>query len=204
MQDAIAVIRSQGERTEGLCLDLVSQQFDTVVVVRRSPFFEAVRECMRIGMRSGRTWLVTIDADVLISPTYWQDIEPEIHGHDTWQVLGCMDDKLSGGIREGGVRLWRIDRLRSLVGAVRDVVRPEADLCDRFPGWLQVPVITGRHDFEQYYRDLHRKGASHRRKHPKWTSHVERAWRDAPDHDLQAAYAGWHGQPLTFTEKAPL
>lgn len=206
MTSAIAVIRTQGERTESLCLDLALDQFDAVAAVSQSPFSEAVRECMRIGIRSGREWLVTIDADVLISPTYWEDMQPIIADADSaaWQILGRMDDKLSGSIRQGGVRAWRGSALPRLIDHVRDTVRPEGDLCARFPGWIEADAVTGRHDYEQFYRDLYRKGAAHRRKHPKWSEMVEDRWRNSSDRDLQAAYAGWHGAPLKFTEKARL
>lgn len=205
MLNAIAIVRTQGERTEARCIELAREQFDAVEVVRVSPFAEAVRQCMRIGMRSGREWMATIDADVLISPTYMRDVEPIARRSTAWQLLGTMDDKLFTGIRVGGVRLWRVSELRHLIRRVSsETARPEAGLCDRIPGWKYIEVVTGRHDYEQFYRDLHRKGAAHRRKHWGWRGHVESAWRDSPDPDLQAAYAGWHGRDLTMTEKAPL
>lgn len=206
MTSAIAVIRTQGERTEALCLEIASRQFDAVVVLRRAPFVDAVRECMRVGIRSGREWLVTIDADVLIAPNYWSDMQPIIESADAgvWQILGLMDDKLSGSVRQGGVRARRVSALPWLLDQVRDSVRPEGDLCVRFPGWLSTDLVTGRHDYEQFYRDLYRKGAAHRRKHAKWSEMVEDRWRNSPDRDLQAAYAGWHGAPMKFTEKDSL
>ena len=115
-----------------------------------------------------------------------------------------MDDKLSGMIRQGGVRAWRTSALPELIDKVRDTVRPEGDLCHRNPGWLSVDIVTGRHDYEQFYCDLYRKGAAHRRKHSRWADTVEKVWRNNPDRDIQAAYAGWHGAPMKFTEKDPL
>lgn len=203
--DAVAVIRSSGERTEALCKKLAERQFDVLDVLRISPFSEAVRECFRIGIDSGAEWLATIDADVLIAHDYRERIAPEAEATDCWQVLGQMDDKLYGGIRQGGVRLYRVSALPDLIGRVRDdAVRPEADLCDTLGNWHESQVVTGSHDYEQFYRDLYRKGAAHRKKHTKWVELSETVWRHSSDRDLQAAHAGWRGNPLKFTEKDPL
>lgn len=197
---AVAVIRSQGERTAAQCERLVRRQFESVHVLSISPFADAVRECLRIGIESGADWLVTVDADVLIAPDYWQRIQPHLSG---WHVLGKMDCKL-GGLRAGGVRAWRTDSLADALPMVTDCVRPESALCHAVGGWSEVDVITGRHDYEQFYRDLYRKGAAHRVKHRGWAYRANYEWRRSSDLDLIAAYAGWSGQPLKMQEKPPL
>lgn len=205
MIDAVAVIRSQGERTEAVCERLVKNQFENTHIIRVSPFADAVRGCFRIGLESGAEWLVTVDADVLIASDYREKISEELKGFSGWQILGHMDDKLYGGVRVGGVRAYRVAAIPKLLPTVRsDVQRVEARLCADHPGWRLSSIITGRHDYEQYYRDLHRKGAAHRVKHPAWSGLVEKTWARSADKDMQAAYAGWHGRELTLTEKCAI
>lgn len=205
MIDAVAVIRSQGERTESVCERLVKSQFETTHIIRVSPFADAVRECFRIGLESGAEWLVTVDADVLIAADYREKISEEVKGFSGWQVLGHMDDKLYGGVRVGGVRAYRVAAIPKLLPTVRaDAQRVEARLCTDHPGWRLSSLVTGRHDYEQYYRDLYRKGAAHRVKHRSWAGLVERVWARSDDRDLRAAYAGWHGRPMAFAEKCEI
>ncbi len=202
MIDAVVVIRSQGERTEAVCERLVKSQFENTHIIRVSPFADAVRECFRIGLESGSEWLVTVDADVLIAPDYREKISEEVKVFSGWQILGHMDDKLFGGVRRGGVRAYRTSAIPKLLPSIRDgVQRVEARLCADHPGWRLSSLVTGRHDYEQYYRDLYRKGAAHRAKHRNWATMIERAWGVSGDKDLQAAYAGWHGRELMIDEK---
>lgn len=201
----VAVIRSQGERTESVCAKLVKSQFENTHVIHVSPFADAVRECFRIGLESGAEWLVTVDADVLIAADYREKISEELKGFSGWQVLGHIDDKLFGGTRIGGVRAYRVAAIPALLPAIRDgVLRVESQLCMEHPGWRLSSLVTGRHDYEQYYRDLYRKGAAHRVKHRSWAGLVERVWARSDDRDLRAAYAGWHGRPMAFAEKCEI
>ena len=208
LADAVAVVRTQGERTEQLCARLAFEQFDDVTLINVAPFGEAVRECYRIGIDSGAKWLVTIDADMLIAPDYAERMSDIVRDlpDDVWQVLGDTDDKLSMSVRQGGLRLHRVSALPGLIERVQDdAVRPESALCHAVGGWKYVNVVTCRHDYEQWFADLHRKGAQHRRKHKGWAWTVVPCWRESGDPDLVAAWQGWQGVALSCRrEKAPL
>lgn len=201
------VLRAAGERTEALAEQLLREQCKAVHVLRVVPFAEAVRECYRIAIESGAPWLLTCDADVLVAP----DMDDQVGRiaqrmpDGAWQAIGYVDDKLAMCARLGGLRLHRVAALADLVGHIADSVRPEADLCRLRPNWQRVRVVLGRHDFDQWYRDLHRKGAAHRRKHLSWGASIVPRWRASKDRDLQAALCGWDGRPLPeWPEKEPL
>lgn len=201
------VLRAAGERTEVLAEQLLREQCGQVHVLRVSPFAEAVRECYRTAIESGAPWLLTCDADVLVAP----DLANQVQRIATrlpdgaWQAIGYVDDKLAGCARLGGLRLHRVSALADLVERIADSVRPEADLCRLRPNWQRVRVVLGRHDFDQWYGDLHRKGAAHRRKHASWGASIVPRWRASKDRDLQAALRGWDGLALPdWAEKGPM
>lgn len=206
MREALAVVRTQGERTEALAIARAQAQFGRVEVVRAQPLVAAVAECFRLAIAAGTRWLVTVDADVLVADDCADGLAASaqalLYGGG-WQALGLCDDKLVGGPRRGGVRLYRVEVLPQRLGQLRDTVRPEGDLARRF-GYLPTQQVTGQHDYEQWYRDLYRKGAQHRAKHASWARTVVPRWRRSMDPDLRAALAGWDGEPFEMAEKAPL
>jgi hypothetical protein len=201
------VLRTAGERTAELAEQLLREQCETLHVLRVAPFAEAVRQCYRIAIESGAPWLLTCDADVLVAPDMAdqvQRIAQRMPG-SAWQAIGYVDDKLAGCARLGGLRLHRASELAGLIDRIADSVRPEADLCRLRPNWQRVRIVLGRHDFEQWYRDLHRKGAVHRGKHSSWGASIVPRWRASKDRDLQAALRGWDGLGLPdWAEKEPM
>ena len=180
-----------------------------VRVFHVKPFSEAVRACFKAAIAERVQWLVTIDADLLVVDSLSSilqrqagEIQP-----DQWQALGLMDCKL-GGVRRGGVRLYRVAGLVDKLQAIDDkATRPESELCKLFPQVRQFEEITAFHDYEQWLADLHRKGDAHRFKHSNWrkTGIISR-WKEQADSDpdFKAALQGWRGKPLTMPEKPPL
>ena len=198
-----AVIRACGERTASKCEELVREQFDCVHVVENvRPLAEAVRHSFEIAVASGKPWLVVFDADMLVVPDLKAGLDYHIDNDELWQVTGMVDDKLYG-IRKGGPRLTRTSVIPELV-VDDNAVRPESALFHSRPGAVSVREVWARHDYEQYYRDLHRKGAAHRRKHKSWGQSIVPNWRKSADLDLRAAAAGWDSVPIAWPEKGAL
>jgi len=190
----IAVIRYHDERTLDRCAQVVEKQFGTACIVQVAPFYLAVRECFRIAQESTADWLITVDADVILADDYRNRLEREIVRTETheWQILGTMDCKLSGSVRQGGARAWRVSALANM--QVRDVRRPESDLCHRYGNWRYVDDwITGRHGYDQSPRYYHRAG-----RNPKWRNRKQwhEYWRQSNDPDLAIALRGLRGLPL--------
>lgn len=205
--DPIVVLRTNGERTADLAHRFLCEEFKTVHRIEIKPFHEAVRVGFKLAIDSGSEWLITCDGDVLINPGVsrrlaWVAAEME---PSYWQAIGQVKDKLAGCARLGGLRLYRVAFLHKAVESVAAVVRPEAELCKIYPRWLRLPDVFGSHDYEQYYRDLYRKGAQHRVKHQSWAKNIVPIWTMSQDKDLLTALAGWHGDPMPFCdEKDPL
>jgi hypothetical protein len=203
VSDTLVCLRACGERTEELAERLLREQFAEVQTLRIRPFAEAVRECFRRA--EGYQWLVTCDADVLIAPNCRakvENIKGRMEGY--WQAIGYVVDKLAGTTRLGGIRIYRASELPQMLPRIKDSIRPEGDLCAINTAWLRAPEVMGRHDFEQFYADLYRKGKQHAVKHPKWASSIVSKWRRSRDPDIKAALAGWEGRDMTWHEKAPL
>lgn len=201
----IAVIRSNGERTRELCSDLVRQQIEAEVL-SIAPFTDAVKRCFEIGIEQKADWLLTIDADVLVFPTAVDSLI-ELARRVPRQVFhfqGMIQDRLSKKPRPAGHRMYRGSHLERLLPLVEEHIRVEANLIQKYrkTGFSHYGAteVIGKHDYEQWYRDLYRKAAVHSVKHSVWNiAHWERG-----DKDLRAAWAGWHGLPWDEPEKEPL
>jgi hypothetical protein len=199
----IQIIRSAGERTEAACKRLLPG----AIVIRVEPFVDAVRRCFEMAIDSGEDWLLVADADVLTYPGFVDRLRNRIEDTDAFQVQGRIKDKLSGSVRDGGNRIYRVAMLKHALPMLRDAQRVETDLLLRMDaaGYRRMKVkdVCGLHDYEQWYADLYRKGAAHAAKH---AMHFEwpHRWRASGDADLLAAYAGWHGQKWSSQEKEPL
>lgn len=198
--EVIAVVRACGERTEAECISRVRAQVEEVRVIHVAPFHEAVRECFRIAIDSGASWLLTVDADVLLHPRAVKSILAQAKKWQGWQVVGRVSDRMSGRDRMAGVRMYRANTLPAVLPYVPEVVRPEGTLARLFAGWEPSKDVMGLHDHEQWYADYHRKGAQHRAKHPEWTE-LARKWRKSGDPELIAAARGWDGEPLGMAER---
>lgn len=200
----MAVVRTFGERTEAECVKRVRKQLADVQVIHVEPFAEAVRECFRLAINSKADWLLTVDADVLLNSGAVASLLNQAKTLDGWQIVGIVKDKLAGRARMAGVRLYRIAALPEALPLVsNDEVRPEGSIARALGGWEKSREVVGKHDFEQFYRDLYRKGQMASIKHPGW-GNLAAEWRRSRDPDLRAAYAGWAGLPLGMKEKEPL
>jgi hypothetical protein len=197
----LAVIRYQDERTVDRCKQAVVKQFGEARIVRASPFFKAVKECFKVALESDQDWLVTVDADVIIADDYRDKLEQAIaNDQNSYTIMGDMDCNLSGTIRQGGVRAWRVSALGRY--EVRNVKRPESDLCHRYGNWRYIKGwVTGRHGYDQWLSYYYRAGQN-----SKWQSKKEwhKRWKASGDADLTAAWRGLKGQPLNMDEKSAL
>lgn len=202
------VLRCAGERTQFEAANRLMDQSDDVVSISVAPFSDAVRKCYQLAIDRAAKWLVTCDADVLVDADAAEQILRivKLMPSEAWQAIGQVNDKLAGCVRLGGLRIHRVSALPKAIMLVNDVaIRPEADLCLKMPNWVRARVTLGSHDFEQWYRDLYRKGAQHRKKHPTWARSIAHRWRASHDLDLRAAGLGWDGHPPPdWPEKGPL
>jgi hypothetical protein len=112
------------------------------------------------------------------------------------QIEGLIHDKLLGGYRPAGHRIYRTAHLPAALEALPapgTELRPEFETLQRlerrgFPS-AQCDVVFGIHDYEQYYRDLYRKAFVHAQKHPYWLSGRVAQWRKLAETDPDFAVA---------------
>lgn len=172
----IIVIRSSEERTFEICRKLLELQApsDNITFVKLSPFKAALEECFRIAIKSGKKWLITVDADMLVLPDTINILleQAEKMPENYMQLQGKIFDKITGTIRKAGPRIYRIKLLPHALEystSSQDNIRPEGSLVSALSKQgmpsRYISKVTSYHDFEQFYKDLYRKAYVHANKH---------------------------------------
>jgi hypothetical protein len=202
--DCLFVIRSAGERTEDLCKKLILRQGipeEQVMVVREVPFSRAIQESFALGIKSGKTWLFCIDADVLISADGFRKILAKLSriGKSVFCLEGLILDKFFSVLRPAGNHIYRISFVKkalSLIPKEGVSLRPESSMLEAmaligYPS-KQCDVVVGIHDYEQYYSDIYRKCFLQSHKHRQHISRLEKYWTDncLTDPDFKVALWG--------------
>jgi len=199
--DAVAVIRSVGERTEAVCRRLVEAQLGIeAIVIHETPFERALERGFEIGAGSGRAWLLAIDADHLVRPNALRALFASAEASSAWHLQGRFICKFYRAERDGGPRLYRTAMLPealSVLPIIGEQLRPESRTVKRMAArgheTAKVPVVTCLHDHEQWYADIFRKGALHAVKFPGWRHTLVPLWERLAGIDLDFAVllAGW-------------
>jgi hypothetical protein len=201
------IIRTAGERTAGICRDLVVKQapWATVEVIGERPFEAALRKSYETAIQINAPWTMTVDGDVLLRRRAVQDFldAAEDLPSDFIQIEGRIHDKILGTYRQAGHRIYRtslLPRALELVPNPGTEIRPEFSVLHKMallghPS-RRIGMIMGIHDYEQYYRDLYRKAFVHAKKHPELVPHfVARAKKTiSNDVDFLVLLRGlWNG-----------
>lgn len=174
--DFHVVVRCSGERTESVARRLVRAQVESdedISAVSEAPFEAALRAAYAAGIRAGRDWTITLDADVLLEGSAIARLlehARQMPKHFL-QLEGLVYDKLMGVYRQAGHRVYRTELLPAALREIpptQSQLRPESSAVQRM-GRLGHPsryvsCVVGLHDHEQSYRDLYRKGVVHARK----------------------------------------
>lgn len=204
-ENVTTIIRTVGERTEELCRKLLEKQItrDNIYIVREIPFTEAVRKTFEMGILENRKWTFVVDADVLVRPGVIEEAinYAEKANKRVFKIEGKVIDKFLDSPREAGTHWYRTELMNHAIGLIPQpdgVIRPEtyvrnAMKAKGFP-FIKTDILTGLHDFEQYYRDIYRKCFIQAKKH------YERAIKRLPeweekaktDYDYSVALAGFY------------
>lgn len=204
MSGVIAVVRAAGERTLPACLALLRRDLPStpIHVVREQPFEEALRACYRIGMESQAEWMLTVDADVLPRRGAVDALLAEARRLPSTvaQVEGLVHDRLFGGLRKAGHRIYRTASLPCALQAVPadgTTIRPEFATLQALAASGQrsheCAVVFGLHAYEQFFADLYRTAFVHAQKHAHWMVDVVPRWRENAhiDAELKVALRGF-------------
>lgn len=181
--DYIVVIRSSNERTESLCQKIVQKEAEgrKIVTIHEKPFKKALEKGFRIAIEAKTTWMITVDADMLILPGAFNELQKQAESMPVnyFQLQGRILDKISGEIRKAGPRIYRVSLLSEalrLSQTYEDSIRPEAlivgEMGKNGHRSRYISYVTCLHDYEQFYKDLYRKSFVHARKHEEFVSSI--------------------------------
>lgn len=190
----IVVIRSANERTMAACKTIVCNEIpeEKVHILQLTPFEEALRESYRIGINSGRKWLVTIDADLLPRQGFMERIALLSSGlsDKVFSFKAMIYDKFFSKHRLAGFRVYRCSMLKEALSLVPEngkQIRPEQYTVNLMEArGYQTKVfeyVVGIHDYEQYNKDLYRKAFFHATKHPQHVAENLAKWKELSNSD---------------------
>lgn len=188
------VARGAGERTEKLCLELLTQQIDeeNVHLISAAPFAVAHKNSLELGVKEGRKWTMIIDADVLVASNVIERFykKAESMPKSVFELHSQMLDRFFGGVRYGGIKMYRTSMLNEAIGHVPEAgsqFRPETHMLKqmhkRKHWWILTDIVAGIHDFEQYYKDIFRKGYTHGVKFDDFTKTLMPYWQRMAEKD---------------------
>lgn len=183
------VIRTIGERTEEVCIELVRREKslnEKMSIVREQTHVDAVDKTFLLGLQSEADWLVLIDADMLLLPGCMQEIRDEIVSlnENTVVMFPAVFDKLYS-MRRWGVTIYRVSMIEEVYTAFQQA-RSQHHL--KIEGKAIKEVASGQmeifhsrkvvaiHDFHQYYKDLYRKIYLNAIRNPGYNERAKSYW----------------------------
>lgn len=186
-KDLTIIIRSSGERTVPVIWNLLKQQVseEQIFEVNEVPNSRALKKSFEIANKENREWLLLIDGDIL---PFRKLIDRFL------QITAALDnrvfciqcsniDKMMRIYRPSGVHLYRtslIERALELIPGENKTLRPESTMMSRMEdnGYptLFMEEVLALHDFEQYYKDLYRKGYFCAHKFTKKIPYLKELW----------------------------
>ena len=193
LDNTTIILRECGERTADAAYHLLSEIAapNALHRVNTAPFSRCLAESFKLGIDQGREWTLCIDADVLVTAVgiYELQATAELLPEHVFEVQGLIQDRFFGIRRPAGNHLYRtcyLERALELIPEEGTSLRPESSAIDsmRELGFvdLQLPTLTGLHDYEQHYHDIYRKCFLQGKKHdflknyllPRWQREADR------------------------------
>ena len=157
------IIRTCGERTTQKCIDLAKRQ-GNVHVISEKPFSESIRKTYLKAIELNKKWIPVIDADVLLYDNVLQKAIDELNSlpSDIFCLDGKTDDKIFNCPRRAGIHIYKTSLLESALNYIdQNHIKPESNVRREMEKHGHITytgkIIFGKHDFEQYYKDLWRK-----------------------------------------------
>jgi hypothetical protein len=202
--EIIGVVRSLGERTEKITIDLLNEQITNIHLIKNTtPFKSTVIECLKLGIEHNVDFMVTCDSDVQPLNNAITNIIKYGQKYDDKLITGYTYSKFFKK-REGGIRLWPGKKLKQFLDYTiknESPLRPEADLHNKFNGLL-VNNIFSIHEYEQYYTDIYSRFNLQSLKSQKF-SNIISTFKDVDDMDFKVAYHGFFDKTKNFNLSFP-
>lgn len=189
------VIRSSNERTINFCKELIHEENGqlNIHLITEVPFEAAVRKCYQIGIECNDEWLISIDADILPKQGVLKELNSQLLSMNDNVIMfnGVVYDKFLMKYRSGGIKVYRCKYLEEAIKYIPPdgtQIRPEAYTLNQIVKKKGLKkhytnIVTGIHDYEQYYRDIYRTCFVHAVKHPEVLS-LFNEWKKLSEYDL--------------------
>ncbi|MEP1087736.1 MAG: hypothetical protein ABJH64_02945 [Algoriphagus sp.] len=194
------IIRHTNERTLGACLNLLSSQVSSnnIQIISETPFSSAVKKTFEIGIDYNKDWTLAIDADIFVTNDCIYTLVSVAENLEDYffEIQGRILDKFYGVPRGGGPHLYRTKYLKEAIKFIPKEgtsLRPESDTYDKMAEigyhYYFGKEVYGLHDYEQFYKDIYRKGFLHAKKHWRYLTHFEKFWFDNKETDFDFSVA---------------
>lgn len=213
MSNISVVIRSVGERTESLCRDLLIRSLGVEpTIINERPFAKSLEKGLLYGIEKDKKWTLCTDADLLVDLDGLNRLiqYAESTKDSVFKITPQFFDKFFDDYREGGVHLYRTKYLKEALDYIPSEgldLRPETHMLTRMRrigyDFERPPIIIGVHDFDQYYKDIFRKGYVHSHKWVNRLSELVPMWREKAkkDADFRVLLTGVAAGLLTPTDQ---
>ena len=203
-----AVIPTLGERTEGLCAELVGRQVDAVELVRGLARWEAIYESWRLGLDADV--LVLLPSDMLVRPGVVQQLVEKLKEHKADRVSGHCRSKFRGD-GSGGISVYDTGCLPRLMRIsktlYRNSIRPESEPVVRhFKYKVFSDVMTGLHEYELDYKEIYDRYIFQKVKHHKQVMRMVPAYQQkaVSDFDYIAVLQALESKDFSMDKKEPI
>ena len=194
------IIRTCGERTTQKCIDLAKKQ-GNVHIISEKPFSESIKKTYEKAISIGDKWTPVIDADVLLYDNTLQKAIDEMNTlpDNIFCLDGKTDDKIFGFPRRAGIHIYRTALLPDALQYItHEHIKPESNVRREMETRGHITytgkIIFGKHDYNQYYRDLWRKSVCQSQKLAKTIikKNIVEFWRKKAeiDTDFRVILAG--------------
>ena len=169
LKDLSVIIRSCGERTEGLCKFSIEQNGildEQIRIIKNvSPFSKALKKGYELGIEMDKKYTLFVDADYILL----ENVIPsmimiaENLPDKTFFISPLWYDYITHTISSGGPHLYRTELLPAAIKYIPDEdesLRPETFTTKEMhkngfgSAYLDIPIAL--HGFEQYYKDIFR------------------------------------------------
>jgi hypothetical protein len=168
-KDILVVIRTSGERTFPLTYESISNQVRStnIIVINKAPFYQAVVEMFKLAKSKRHTYLLSLDADVILDPMAVSKIISNTKKYDamkTFRIYHNVQDKFFGNMACGNnlfFNRWSGDCYNYLLkDGDSSLNRPESVNVDNFARRFKleshnVNETIGQHQYHQYYSHIY-------------------------------------------------
>lgn len=167
LDNTAVIIRSSGERTEGLCRYAIEQngvpKENIHLIKNEKPFSQALKKGYELALELDKPYTFFVDADMVVMKNSLDTIVTAMDRlpDDTFSMSVLAYDYCMGAIVPQGPHLYRTKHLEKAIEKIpmEDTTkRPETStkksMYETGYQLVYLEFLAAYHEFEQYYRDI--------------------------------------------------